>query len=425
MTNTIQVGPNPTATLLVPADSGPMLINNNGPAIIYVGDSNAIRSGDAQGVIPVGVNGYFTVTGLTDLFACVPSGQTAQVYVLSGGQSFFAPTSLSGLGGAAVYVQATAPTQPPVIPLNSIWLNTTLGAFEIWNGSAWVIQAFTGSELITAGTIAANLLVANIVVAGIVNGTLIQGAELLAGVSPNTQIAITSSAGIGIIDFMSNVSGYLDAQIVTHVLGAIIQTIISGPVKTGHTDATALDFNSSDGTASANSNFHYFDTASVTHLYQTISAAGVSMPLGASYNAVEPGTGTVATPAAPEFAHPATLINGWTASGGGVNGAFYWVDGDITVSQTGTITGQIHILADVNPPAGPPANSVMFVLPVGWRPLTTQNWGPLGWNNPQVNNSTSLPWLNINTNGNVLVAGLEAVPAGSIFFHAIIPAGTI
>ena len=89
--------------------------------------------------------------------------------------------TLASLGGASVFVQATAPTPPPAIPVNSLWLNTTLGALEVWNGSAWVIQAFTGTELITAGTIAANLFVANIVVAGIVNGTTIKAASFIGG----------------------------------------------------------------------------------------------------------------------------------------------------------------------------------------------------------------------------------------------------
>lgn len=89
--------------------------------------------------------------------------------------------TLAALGGASVFVQATAPAPPPPIPVNSIWLNTTLGALETWNGSTWVIQAFTGTELITAGTIAANLLVASIVVGGIVDGTTVKAASFIGG----------------------------------------------------------------------------------------------------------------------------------------------------------------------------------------------------------------------------------------------------
>lgn len=73
---------------------------------------------------------------------------------------------------ANIFVQSTAPTPPPPIAVNSLWLNTTLGALEVWNGSAWVIAAFTGTELITAGTIAANLLIANFFVGYEIDGAI-------------------------------------------------------------------------------------------------------------------------------------------------------------------------------------------------------------------------------------------------------------
>jgi len=74
-----------------------------------------------------------------------------------------APT-LSALGGIRVFVQAAQPTQPPAIPVNSLWVNNSNInniSLNIWNGTTWVLQAFAGNQLLTAGTIVTNLLVAN------------------------------------------------------------------------------------------------------------------------------------------------------------------------------------------------------------------------------------------------------------------------
>lgn len=88
-----------------------------------------------------------------------------------------APT-LSGLGGISLFTQATAPAPPPPIPVNSLWVNNANPnniSLNIWNGIAWITQAFAGNQLITAGTIVANLIAAGTIVAGIVNGTEIDG----------------------------------------------------------------------------------------------------------------------------------------------------------------------------------------------------------------------------------------------------------
>lgn len=225
MTDTIQIGPNVTATQVINAGDGNTLVSNNGPATVYFGDTNAIRAADASGVIPVTSGGYFTVDGKSDLFACVVPGTTAQLSLLAGGLNFFAPTNLSLLGGAAVFVGTTAPTG--TIPLNSIWFNTTLNALEYWNGAAWTIQAFSGSELIQAGTIVASLIAAGTVVAGIVNGTTVIANQYIAeggvgeflGYSSSTptlndlifsisQIAGTDSPGNA---FLGGLASYLDS----------------------------------------------------------------------------------------------------------------------------------------------------------------------------------------------------------------------
>lgn len=179
-TQTIQMpavaGRNPTATLLASADLGVCLVYNNGPNTVWIGNNNAIIAGESS-VIPLSVNSSIVGTGDHDIYGVVAAGLPSTIFVLDGAQSFFAPTSLSGLGGIAIYNTPIAPTQPPTIPLNSLWFTPT-GGIEQWNGSAWVVQEFDGQQIIVANSITVNELAAGIVYAGIVNGTLIQGATI-------------------------------------------------------------------------------------------------------------------------------------------------------------------------------------------------------------------------------------------------------
>lgn len=176
MTATITVTGGTTATQLVRAGDPPTMISNPGPNTIYLGDNDAIRATDSTGVIPLGGAGLVNVDGSKDLFGICATGQTQIVYALSGGINFFSPPSLAGLGGIALFVQSTMPTQPPVIPVNSIWFDTSNNSLQYWNGLAWNAQVFAGNQLIQAGTIVANLIAAGTVVGGIVNGTEIDGA---------------------------------------------------------------------------------------------------------------------------------------------------------------------------------------------------------------------------------------------------------
>lgn len=181
MTSTMQIGPQTAATKVVEAGGGPILISNNGPATVYFGDDYAIRYSDATNCVPVISGGFFTVTGETDLYACVAPGTTAQLTLLTGGLNFFSPPSLAGLGGAAVYVQAATPTGS--IPPNSLWFNTTLNALEYYSSTLgmWVTQAFAGTALIEAGSIVANLIAVGTVISGIVNGTIVEGSYFISG----------------------------------------------------------------------------------------------------------------------------------------------------------------------------------------------------------------------------------------------------
>ena len=181
-TNTIVVQPagrGGQATQIVEAGESPALINNPGPNTIYVGNDSGIQPADANGIVPLAASGYMSSDGSEDLFATIPTGQTQTIYKISGVSNFFTPPSLSGLGGISLFVQATAPTG--TIALNSIWFNTTNNSLEYWNGTTWVVQAFSGSQLIQAGTIVATLIAAGTVVGGIVDGTTIKAASFIGG----------------------------------------------------------------------------------------------------------------------------------------------------------------------------------------------------------------------------------------------------
>lgn len=89
-----------------------------------------------------------------------------------------APLTLIQLGGIKVYVQAAAPTG--TIPVNSIWINTTNGSINNWNGSGWVQQEFNAQNLIQAGTIVAALIEANTITASQIAANTITGAQIAA-----------------------------------------------------------------------------------------------------------------------------------------------------------------------------------------------------------------------------------------------------
>lgn len=107
MTQTVQMpamGTNPTATLLVPAGSGPMLVYNNGPNTVWLGDTNAIIPTDIR-VIPLTNGSMVNVTGDRDLFGVVAINAPTTVFVLAGGLNFFAPLKAFAAGDTIINTQ--------------------------------------------------------------------------------------------------------------------------------------------------------------------------------------------------------------------------------------------------------------------------------------------------------------------------------
>ena len=147
--------------------------NASGPNL-SIGAPNSIPLGPGQSVVIPG----------TQTIYVVGSQGTAATIVIPGGTAFFQPTTASAIGAVKVFVQAATPTG--TIPLNSIWIDTTNGSINNWNGTIWVQQEFNASNLIQAGTIVASLIEANtitaaqlaagIVYAGIIDGTTVNAA---------------------------------------------------------------------------------------------------------------------------------------------------------------------------------------------------------------------------------------------------------
>ena len=160
-----------------------LIYNPDAVNTIYLSGVSGIQAGGSN-TMPLGPGQSVTLDGSESIYAVAPAG-TAAAVVAPGGSSFFQPTSLSSLGGVSVFIQPTAPVQPPAIPTGSIWLQTTISSgtvigFWTWSGSTWVAQEFNASEVIAAGTIVASLIAAGTIVAGIVNGTTITGATIIA-----------------------------------------------------------------------------------------------------------------------------------------------------------------------------------------------------------------------------------------------------
>jgi hypothetical protein len=143
------------------------------------------------------------------------------------GQSYFLPASLSVLGGARIYVQATAPTG--IIPLNSLWFNTTTGSIEVWNGSTWNVQQFNAQQLIQADTILA---------AQIANGTLTTAQLAAAAGILGAQIA-TATITSGNIAANTIVAANIAANTITAAQIAA-NTITAGQIAAGTITSTQI-----------------------------------------------------------------------------------------------------------------------------------------------------------------------------------------
>jgi Concanavalin A-like lectin/glucanases superfamily len=143
--------------------------------------------------------------------------------------------------------------------------------------------------------------------------------------------------------------------------------------------------------------------AGLTTTQATMGAGTVSGVLTATGGTVT-GPSVVVT----DTWQTASLINSWSASGGGVNGIRY----RLLPSQLIEIEGDI-----INVTAT--GNSICMTLPAAYAPAGARN-NVAFWNNVTSSNSASPPWIFTDVSGNVQVTGISVANKG-IFFHIFVP----
>lgn len=193
----LTIGAGPAATLIAAGDEdNPVsrLIQNVDPNnTAYFGNDIGVNPANPLMGVPLGPGQTMIADGTQNVYAIASPGQTVQVNVLEGVSGFFQPTSLSSIGGAAVYVQTTAPHGK--IPLNSIWFNLTTGSLETYNGSTWIAQQFDAQQLIQVATI----LSAQIANQAIGTAQLANGAVTATQVANGTLTTAQLAAAAGIL----------------------------------------------------------------------------------------------------------------------------------------------------------------------------------------------------------------------------------
>lgn len=240
---------------------------------------------------------------------------------------------------------------------------------------------------------------------GFVNSPIV---VFIVGVAPNTQIELKDVGGVGQLLFLLNNALFGNGLMESAVTGGVGQIVLNGPKLLSLADFVGIVLNSNNGSGTANIGFIYNDSLGTAHVYATLNDAGFGI-IG-SLTPVQPGTGTSpSNPAVGESWHAATLINGWTGSGSGVNGAWYRYNG---VGETEVIFDIVNTTAT--------GNSQFMTLPAAYSPATNQNHGGVNWNNPQLNNSPSVPWVFVGFGGGVQLTAIE-VANKSLFGYIKIP----
>lgn len=184
-------------------------------------------------------------------------------------------------------------------------LNVTAGTIT---GAQIVVFGSTGELLVYSGTPATGNLIGSW---SALAGTDSHSNSFLDGLTVGTPAAgriqlTVNASNEGVLRTL--VPGFTSGALVGFSAGTFAQTALQGPAHTaaGHTDFCDLNFNSSDGTSSANLSFFYIDPSGAAHQYGTLDDNGLNI-LAGSITAAQPGTHTPASPAVPETWHTITV----------------------------------------------------------------------------------------------------------------------
>lgn len=389
MTDTISFGPGPVARQVVAADDGDTLIINQGPATVFFGGNNSIRASDASGIVPITPNSYFAVNGKSDLFACVASGDTANLEVISGGLNFFLPlTSLTipyGATGQRIVIN------PPAYPGSIVGYNPA-GLIEfVISPNGYLLYDSTGGAF-------QHLFIAiqNAAGSDTFGNPFVKGIQVGPQTGPQVQISGGNPAFVTfpLNDSAFNVNPSLFAQILPSGgtrFGQVVWNSAQVPIS-GHQDWVDMALNSpnADGTSSANGEMDYFDSTGAARSYLIWDRGGVAIKACQQLTASDPSvTATSSSPAVAETWHDMRpLLNSFV----GTIATHYppqfrkCADGDVE------LFGRIQTPA----PAGNYNGVTFFTLPPAYRP-NKQIQFPV----TAVADGAATPVISINGSGNL------------------------
>jgi hypothetical protein len=237
---------------------------------------------------------------------------------------------------------------------------------------------------------------------------------LVIGEDSATQIQLDSVSGTGILNFLLNNAAIANGFLESVNFGTQGDIVLQGPqlLTAGVNDYVQDIFASASLGSNALRQLGYVDANGGTHGYLTVTPAGTTIEAG-SIAAVQPGTGTSPTnPAVGESWHSLGLLNGWSASGNGVSGAWYKM----------LATGDVMLAWDVTTPSATPG--IIAQLPSGYTPGGSGVNLASGWygTGPTTYNDTFGPHIFVDTSGNLNPEGIK-VSTVSLHGTALLPLG--
>lgn len=306
-------------------------------------------------------------------------------------------------GGVLVYPSVKSPNY---VTGTSGWSINVDGSAEFnnldirgtFNGTDYVINPL-GAFFYSSTPATGNLIMSITQASGTDSFGNAYPAGFTVGSSAHTQVEMLSAGGIGGIKFLFNNAGFTSGVLDGAVGVNFAQVFIGGPNNTtaGHTDFVAMEFNSSDGTGSANWGLVYVDANAVSHLTAYGDWTGFNIPAGI-IAAVDPATGTSATNAAsPETWHTMPAFN--TNFSHGVPVPSYKLYPDNTVG----LTGQVSVVAGIT------AGTVVTLPSSAYFPRTAKTFPlPLSAGTPAASGNAR---LGVGVSGNLNLAGGPTVAA--------------
>lgn len=402
MTDTIAVGPGTVARLIVSEDDGPTLVINTGPGTVFFGASNAIRSTDGNGIVPITPNSYFAVDGKSDLYACVAAGDSANLSLISGGLNFFLPlTSLTipyGATGTRITIN------PPDHPGSIVGYNAAGLIQFIISPNGYLIYDATGGAFnhlfMALQNVAGTDDFANPFVKGFQVGPQTGPQVIIGGGNPAfiawplNDSAIASSPAInGRIIGPGNVNRWGNLA-------------ISGAQVTNatHKDYVMVGLNSpsADGSSFGNGELDWVNNSNAVTAMQVWDGGGVGIFVCRAITAADPSvTATASSAAIPETWHDMRPLS---------NLFIGTISGFLPPQWRKTADGTIQFAGFVRtPPTTGNYNNVPFTnIPAPWRPPNTGGAGRPQWCVTDVADGAATPKIVVKETGDVVLANMPA-----------------